>query len=77
MDFTKSILLNPDIESNYRYRGLCYNNLNNLGEAYKDFSKSIDMLSVNLKNTTDDQLIKKTLAETYILSRALPEFDGE
>jgi tetratricopeptide (TPR) repeat protein len=67
LDFTKSILLNPDIESNYRYRGLCYNNLSNFNAAYRDFSKSIDMLNNELGNTADINMIKNTLAETYIL----------
>jgi tetratricopeptide (TPR) repeat protein len=67
LDFTRSILLNPQVESNYRYRGLCYNNLNNLREAYKDFSKSIEMLTSKFNDTAEADLVKNTLAETYVL----------
>ena len=67
LDFTRSILINPNEESNYRYRGLCYNNLNNYKEAIKDFSKSIDLLTVKIENSADKDLLKNTLAETYLL----------
>lgn len=66
-DFSKSISLNPDAEHNYRYRGLCYNNMNNFDKAYKDFTKSIDLLTAELQDSPEKNLVRSTLAETYVL----------
>ncbi len=67
LDFTRSILINPNEESNYRFRGLCYNNLSNYKEAIKDFSKSIEIMTVQIENNADKEILKNTLAETYLL----------
>ncbi len=66
-DFTTSIKINPNNELNYRYRGLCNNNMSNYNEAYNDFTKSIDLLKTQLSESEEKELVKSTLAETYLL----------
>jgi tetratricopeptide (TPR) repeat protein len=67
LDFTKSIIINPDDERNYRFRGLCYNNLNNLDDAFRDFTKSIDLLNIELGSSSSKDMIRNKLGETYLL----------
>lgn len=66
-DFTNSILIDPDNGRNYRFRGLCYNNMNDYSNAYEDFSKSIDLLSIEYSDASNKSMLKKLLAETYLL----------
>lgn len=65
-DFTKSIELQPSVEHNYRYRALCRHNLLDFGGAYNDYTKSIDLLNTQLRNSPDDESLKRILADTYI-----------
>jgi tetratricopeptide (TPR) repeat protein len=65
-DFTNSIILNPEDEENYRYRALCYHNVSKYHDAFRDLSKSIDMLSERVGQVNYSKNTQITLAETYI-----------
>ena len=65
-DFSKSIELQPNKEYNYRYRGLCKHNILDFGGAYKDYSKSIQMLHEALHTADDTIKLRRILADTYV-----------
>jgi len=41
--------------------------MNNYSEAYRDFSKSIDLLTIEITSSNEKSNLKNTLAETYLL----------
>lgn len=66
-DFTASIEMGQNDERNFRYRGLCYHNLNELRAAEVDLSQSITLMSRSLSALNYDEQINNALAETYIM----------
>ncbi len=67
-DFSRTIELNPNAERFYRYRALCRHNLVDFDGAYDDYSRAIELLTEELNHikTTENSMIKRTLADTYI-----------
>lgn len=66
-DFTASIELGQNDERNFRFRGLCYHNLNEPRAAEVDLSESIALMSQSLSAVKYDDQISNALAETYIM----------
>ena len=65
-DFTQAIELNDTQANAYRFRGLCYHNINKPAKAIQDFSTTISIIEDNLINEYNNTKHVTVLADTYI-----------
>ncbi len=66
-NFSLAIGMNEKNEAVYRYRALCYHNLNKTGKAIQDYSVSIKMLEDQLASEqTNNTGYENILAKTYV-----------
>lgn len=65
-NFTHAIELNDKLQDAFRYRGVCYHNINKPTKAIQDFSTTIRIIENMLSNKHDNTKFETILAETYI-----------
>jgi tetratricopeptide (TPR) repeat protein len=65
-DFTSAIIHDPGNEKNFRYRGLCKYNSADYQGAFEDFSSAIKLLTNDEKQSQDQDVLHRVLADTYI-----------
>ncbi len=66
-DFSLAIGMNDKNEAVYRYRALCYHNLNKTGKAIQDYSTSIKILEDQLTGQQSNNAGQENiLAKTYV-----------
>jgi tetratricopeptide (TPR) repeat protein len=65
MDFSLAISLDKSDEQNYRFRALCYHNLNKHEKALSDYSHSLRILTDQLPTQEDKKATELILAETH------------
>ena len=75
-DFTQAIQLDVNNEANYRNRGLCFHNMRKYQLALNDYSKSIDILIKKYQVSTEDESLKRILAQTFNMRGMTNQLNG-